>query len=328
MQRVFCTHVGETAADARVCLQELPLPEPGLREVRVQLHAAPINPADLLLLTGRHVVQPDLPFPIGIEGAGRISSLGAEVEGLHIGQPVALPFGGTWTEQLIMAAQDVVPLPEGLDDVQAAMLSVNPVTAAGLLHGLPSGSWLIQNAANSAVGRLVIRLAKQRGIKTLNLVRREGLADELSALGADAVLVGDTNLSARAAAATGGAPLVRGLDAIAGVAAGAMHSVLAEGASLICYGLLASNDIQLTATQVIFRDITIRGYSRLRWLRSISLEARTALYQELSALLRQGVIASKVEACYPLRQVEQAVLHAAREGRDGKIILRCLPEAS
>lgn len=321
MRRVFCTRVGETVSDAQVQMERLPLPEPGVEEVRVRLVAAPINPADLLLLTGRHMVRPEPPFTIGIEGAGYISAVGANVQTLVEGQPVALPFGGTWSEEVLMQARDVVPLPEGLDMEQAAMLSVNPVTAAGLLHGLPPGSWLIQNAANSAVGKLVIRLARQRGIRTVNVVRREGLAEELLRLGADVVLVGEEELTRRVAEATGGAPILRGLDAIAGEAAGRLHALLAEGGTLICYGLLASDEVRFPATKVIFRDVHIRGYSRLRWLKSISASERDGLYAELAALLRQGVISSEVEARYPLERVEEAILHAAREGRRGKVVL-------
>lgn len=282
-----------------------------------------INPADLLLLTGRHAFHPPPPFHIGIEGAGYVSAVGAGVTSLQVGQPVALPFGGTWSEQVLMRAQDVVPLPAGLDMVQASMLSVNPVTAAGLLYGLPAGSWLVQNAANSAVGRLVIRLSKRRGIKTLNIVRRAELVEELLQLGADRVLVGDHALPERAAEATGGVALVRGLDAIAGEAAGRLHAALGEGGKLICYGLLASDQLQFPATQVIFRDVVIEGYSRLRWLKSIPTEVRDSLYLELSSLLEQGLIGTDVEAIYPLSQVSEAILHAAQEGRGGKILLRC-----
>lgn len=325
MQRVFCSRVGETVAEAKLILQTQSPLEPGPGEVCVRLEAAPINPADLLLLTGRHMVRPEPPFPIGIEGAGMLTAVGEGVEGFQPGQAVALPFGGTWSEEVLMQARDVVPLPNGIDWVQASMLSVNPVTAAGLLHGLPPGSWLIQNAANSAVGRLVIRMASRRGIKTINVVRREGLADELYRLGADVVLVGEHSLPSRVAEATSGAPVLRGLDAIAGDAAGRLHAVVSEGGKLICYGLLASDEVRFPATNVIFRDVLIQGYSRLRWLRSISQEVRNALYAELVGMLEQGGITSEVEAIYPLAQVEAAVLHAAREGRAGKILLRMQP---
>lgn len=328
MKRVLCTRVCEQVLGAEVVLQELPEPIPGPGEVRVDVFAAPINPADLLLLTGRHIARPEVPFPIGIEGAGRISACGAGVDGLVPGTPVALPFGGTWSEQVILHARDVVALPSSLDLEQAAMLSVNPVTAAGLLHGLEPGTWLIQNAAASAVGTLVIRLARLRGIRTLNVVRRASQVPALSALGADAVLVGDHDLDARCLEATGGIRPLRGLDAVAGEAAGRLHAVLADGAALICYGLLASDDIVLPAKEVIFRDVTIRGYSRLRWLKSISVAARDALYAELSGLLQEGRIDSQVEARYPLSEVQAAIRHAAQEGRSGKILLQCAAERS
>lgn len=320
MKRVFCISIDNLSECIEVREVEAPVAGPG--EVVIAMAAAPINPADLLLLTGRHVFRPSLPAPIGIEGAGRVASVGEGVTALVPGDRVALPFGNTWAEQVVMKAADVVKLPPDVDMVQAAMLSVNPVTAAGLLHGLQAGDWLIQNAANSAVGTQVIRLARRRGIRTVNIVRRESLVPELLRRGADVVLVGEHDLSRRLAEGVG-QPIRRALDAIAGESAGRLHACVSEGGELICYGLLNSDSLSFPATQVVFRDVGIRGYSRLRWLKSINLEQRNALYAELCELLAAGVLNTEVEALYPLERAAEAVLHASREGRSGKIVLTC-----
>lgn len=319
IRRVFCTAFGEPAEVVAVRSIELPPPGPG--EVTIEIAAAPINPADLLLLSGRHLIKPSLPAVVGIEGAGVVAALGPGAEGLAVGQKVALPFGGTWSEKVVMRASDVVALPDGVDLVQASMLSVNPVTAAGLLADLRPGEWLLQNAANSAVGKLVIRLARRRGIRTVNVVRRAELVAELTALGADAVLVGEDDLAARVSAATGGAPVRRALDAIAGVSAGNLYSCVGEGGSLVCYGLLSGDRVILPAAQVVFRDVTVTGYSRLRSLRKLPREQVRALYAELAQMLFAGEITSEVEATYPLERAAEAVAHAVREGRSGKIVL-------
>lgn len=319
IRRIFCTAFGKPARV--VAVREVELPAPRAGEVLIEIAAAPINPADLLLLEGRHLFKPELPSPVGIEGAGVVVAVGPGVETLVPGRKVALPFGGTWSEQVIMRAADVVALPDDIDLVQASMLSVNPMTAAGLIAGMQAGEWLIQNAANSAVGKLVIRLARRRGVKTINIVRRPVLADELRALGADAVIVGEEELPSRVAEVTAGAPVRRALDAIAGESAGKLFACVSEGGSLVCYGLLSGDSVVLPAAQLVFRDVTVTGYSRLRNLRKLSEAQVRAMYAELAEMLIAGEITSEIEASYPFARVAEAVAHATRDGRRGKIVL-------
>ncbi|MDX1990894.1 MAG: zinc-dependent alcohol dehydrogenase family protein [bacterium] len=321
MKQVFCVSFSDAPADG-LQLREVEAPQPGSDEVLIEMLACPINPADLLLLTGRHYYKPALPAAVGIEGVGRVIETGAGVESPAVGEVVAVPFGGTWRERMTMKARDVLRVPSDVDVMQVAMLSVNPVTASGLLEGVAPGEWVVQNAANSAVGQLVIRLAAHRGIRTVNIVRRAELVPELEALGADVVLVGDEGLAERVKEATGSAPVLRALDAVAGEATGKLHRCLSEGGRLICYGLLNSNEIVLGAADVVFRDIVVTGYSRLRLLRQMQPERVAELMAELSDLLRLGILQSPIEKVYPLDAVHQAVEHADQPGRSGKILLR------
>lgn len=291
-----------------VAVREVELPPPGPDEVRVRIVAAPIDPADLLLVDGRHLARPQYPAVIGIEGAGVVEQAGG---GLAVGQLVALPYGGTWSESVVIRADAVVPLPAGFDPEQAAMLCVNPMTALGLLDGVGAGDVVIQNAAASAVGQLVIRLAAQRGIRTLNIVRR---AQALA--GATWVIAGDDDLAAKVAACTRD-PIVRALDAVAGAASGRLLDVLADRGTLVCYGLLGGDTVELPARQLVFRDVSVRGFSRLRWLVTLSPEARAAHYAELIASGHATAIAAR----YPLDRLADAIAHARAEGRAGKVML-------
>lgn len=320
MKQVFCVRFDDNPV-ACLEIRDVDTPQPAAGEVLIKMVACPINPADILLLTGRHFYKPTLPAFVGIEGAGRIVALGDGVREFAIGDLVAIPFGGTWREFMTMKATDLLSVPPQTDTLQVAMMSVNLVTAAGLLEGLATGSWVIQNAANSAVGQLVIRLARHRGIKTVNIVRRAELVPELQAIGADAVLVGNEDLSQRVAQAVNNEPVLRGLDAVAGEASGTLHRSISEGGELICYGLLNSDQIVLGAADVVFRTVTIKGYSRLRVLRQMNPERIAELIAELSHLLQTGVLSSTVEQVYPFEQVHQAVEHANRPGRSGKILL-------
>lgn len=320
MKRVFAVRIASPAEALEV--RELEAPSPGPGEVSVRIHAAPINPADLLLLAGRHLARPPLPAAVGIEGAGEICALGPGVTAWRVGQRVALPFGGTWSEEVVTAERVPIAIPDHLSMEQAAMLSVNPVTAGLLLEGLGPGDTVLQNAAGSAVGTLVIRLAAARGIRTINVVRRQEQVEPLRALGADVVLVGDEDLAARIQLAARGVRVTRGLDAVAGEATGRLAAGVADEETVICYGLLAADQVVVPARDVVFRGLVLRGLSRLRELGKLTPAARHALLSDLAEQVASGALASTVEATYPLDQATAAVAHAERPGRQGKILLR------
>jgi NADPH:quinone reductase-like Zn-dependent oxidoreductase len=200
------------------------------------------------------------------------------------------------------------------------MLPVNPFTAAGLLDGVAAGAWVVQNAATSAVARIVTRLAKKRGIRTISVVRNEARSDELREAGADAVLVDGPELAGRVREVTG-APVVRALDAVAGEAAGRLFECVSEGGELVCYGLLEGDRVVLPAAQLVFRDVRVRGFSRLRSFGAMELAHRRAIEAELLELFAAGVLETEIEATYPLEEVAAALQHQLRPGRRGKIVL-------
>src|SRR4029077_6915006 len=135
---------------------------------------------------------------------------------LEVGALVILPHNvGTWRDAVAVKADELVVVPAGIEPVQAAMLKINPMTAWRLLHDyvdLARGDWLIQNAANSAAGRAVIALARELGFKTVNVVRRAELIDELRAEGGDVVLVDGEKLRDEVKMATGSAAIRLGLN--------------------------------------------------------------------------------------------------------------------
>jgi hypothetical protein len=109
------------------------------------------------------------------------------------------------------------------------MLAINPPTAALLLSeyvNLKPGQWVVQNAANSGVGRWVIAFAKRRGLKTVNIVRRPELVPELEAIGGDLVVVDSPDVSERIKAAVGQAELRLALDGVSGPATGVLAATL------------------------------------------------------------------------------------------------------
>jgi trans-2-enoyl-CoA reductase len=305
-------------------LEEIPPKPLAPGEARVAVRAAPINPADELLLSGRHAFRPALPATVGIEGAGEVIEVAPGISGVAPGDLVVLPPGGTWCSEVTCPADKLYPMPPGLDPAQAAMLSVNAVTArclVSLLPGAQPGDWILQNAASSAVGHLVARLARASGLRTVNVIRSAAAEVSLREAGGDVVLVGDEDLARRVREATEGAAIRLALDAVAGEASGRLASALAPGGTLVIYGLLSSDKVELPAAAIVFERVLIRGFSRLSALAAMGQERARALHRELGELALRGEISSRVEARYPLAQIREALAHAERGGRQGKILL-------
>src|SRR2546430_7278317 len=192
----------------------------------------PINPADVSFCRDPYGLKRPLPATPGAECVGRVTAVGAGVADVRPGDLVINLQRENWAQQRRVKADDVVVVPSGIDRRQAAMLRINPPTALLLLTdvvGLESGDWVIQNVANWAVGRLVIRLARARGVKTVNVVRRASLFAELKALGADACVVDGPDLADAVRAQTGGAPIRPGPAASSRRPPGRPSPCLAEG---------------------------------------------------------------------------------------------------
>ncbi|PAU52868.1 zinc-dependent alcohol dehydrogenase family protein [Pseudomonas indica] len=303
---------------------EFELPPPAAGQVLVKVLAAPINPSDVLTLTGEYGMLPPLPAVGGNEGVGRIEALGPEVGSLKVGQTVLLPAGcGTWTTHLMAAANKLIPLPDA-DPQQLAMLTVNPPTAYLMLRefvDLQPGDWVIQNVANSGVGSYLIQLAKLRGLKTVNVVRRESAVAGVQAEGGDVVLVDGPDLHKRVREATGGAAIRLGIDAVGGRATDHLASCLAEGGTLVNYGMMSGEPCQLSPASSVFRDITLRGFWLARWFRNASPADQMKVYGELTQLIASGKLHARIAATYDVSEIKQAVAAAASGERDGKILI-------
>src|SRR5271154_3741653 len=180
----------------------IPEPEaPGPNQVLIGVEFSPVNPSDLLLARGIYGIRPALPTVVGGEGVGRVLAVGAGAENVKVGDRVVAPLSSfTWRERMVISAEGLFALPADADPQQLSMLAINPPTAALLLSeyvDLKPGEWVVQNSANSSVGRWVIAFAKVRGLKTANIVRRPELVAELEAIGGDLVVVDSPDLAER-----------------------------------------------------------------------------------------------------------------------------------
>ena len=294
-------------------------------EALVAVLAAPINPSDVLTLTGQYGLLPPLPAVGGSEGVGRVLELGPDTQGPAVGQTVLLPpGGGTWATHVVVGASRLVPLPNEADPKQLAMLTVNPPTASLLLSDFASlqpGDWVIQNSANSGVGSYVVQLARLRGYKTVNIVRRESAVAGVQAQGADVELVDGDDLAGRVKAATGGAAIKLGIDAVGGKATMRLAACLAEGAAIVNYGALSGEPCVVSPRELVFRDVSLKGFWLARWFRTTAQAKQLALLTELAGLIAAGKLSAPIQATYDVAQIKEAVAAAAAGERQGKILI-------
>jgi NADPH:quinone reductase-like Zn-dependent oxidoreductase len=230
-------------------------------EVVIALEASPINMSDLLMIAGRYGYRPKLPSVMGTEGVGRVVAIGAGVKHLKHGDRTLVPYPApAWAERIKADASRLRALPSG-DVNQLAMLGINPPTAYLMLTDfvtLPSGSWVIQNSANSGVGRALIPIAKSLGLKTVNVVRRDDVVADIKAIGGDVVLVDGPDLAKRVAAETGEAPIALAVDGVADTSTMNLLGCLAEKGVLVLYSSVSGKPFVGPAPHLIFRDISMR----------------------------------------------------------------------
>jgi NADPH:quinone reductase-like Zn-dependent oxidoreductase len=296
---------------------DIPEPEaPGPNQILIGVEFSPLNPSDLLLARGIYGIRPALPTVIGGEGVGRVVAVGAGVENVKVGDRVVAPLSSfTWRERMVVPASGLFALPAGADPQQLSMLAINPPTAALLLSeyvNLKPGEWVVQNSANSSVGRWVIAFAKTRGLKTVNIVRRPELVPELRAIGADVVVVDSPDAAKEIKAAVGQAELHLALDGVSGPATGVLASTLSPHGTLVSFAAMSAAPMSISPLDVIFKPITMRGF----WLGHPESAAKSApAVAQAAEMIASGRVHIPVTATYALSSIKEAVAHAQRGGK-------------
>jgi mitochondrial enoyl-[acyl-carrier protein] reductase / trans-2-enoyl-CoA reductase len=302
--------------------EEVPAPRAG--EVLIRVEASPINPADLNIIEGKYPKRPELPAVPGMEGAGVIASVGAEVSGFNVGDRVLVPHGtGAWREYVTVPASGVFAVPSNIPAFQAAMLRINPPTAWRMLHDfvkLQPGDWVLQNAANSAVGRAVIVMAKAIGIHTVNIVRRPELIPELRALGAGTVLVESDELVQQVGDLAPFGRVRLAFNAVGGESALRLASALSRQGVLVTYGAMGRQPMRIPNGLLIFKNLVWTGFWISAWYKHATDEEVRDMFASIFPLLASGALAVPVAATYPLDQFREAIQHASSDRRPGKIL--------
>ena len=284
-------------------------------QVLIKMLASPVNPSDVNQIEGVYPVKPfqdnDLFVP-GNEGSGEIVQTGSDIKDLKEGDRVifAAYAKGTWREYVSATRQQIFKIDPKLDPKYAAILSVNPCSAYRMLNDFGTNKVLIQNAANSNVGRMVIQMAKLQGIQTINIVRdREditALKDELKGLGADFVFT-EEELATRETS-----ELIRelkpslALNAVGGVSATNISKCLDENGQMVSYGAMGKQPIQLPVSLLIFKNIQFKGFWMTQWTKEHNYEEKREMIRKIAALVIEGKLQFPTTREYSLENYEQA----------------------
>jgi NADPH:quinone reductase-like Zn-dependent oxidoreductase len=293
-------------------------------EWTIDIEAAPVSPTDQYIIAGIYGELPPLPHGLGCEGVGRVSAIGSGVKHLKVGDRVIAPLlqNTTWATRIKTRETWQRALPEG-DLSQMAQVGMNPATALLILtefKTLKAGDWVISTAANSAVGRSVIPIAKARGIKTVNIVRTSNLIDEIKAIGGDVVIADGPDLVKQIKEATGGANIQLALDGVGGPLTQQLIEAIGLYGAVVLWSRMGGVDSTIATIPVLFTGKSLHGFWIVNWLKLPGNRERlTAAFEEIAPLVASGKIVIPVAGEFDLDQYVDAIALASKY--NGKAIL-------
>jgi len=305
-------------------------------ELLIEIEAAPIHAGDLYNIEGLPIMlhggdlggllELSLPQIPGIEGGGRVVEVGPGCDGIWSnGKRAFLPAQcGSWRSHIIAKAEEVIPAPEG-DAVQLSLM-VNPITAYfalnQLMADLKPDEWLIQNCANSNVGRALVKLASLKGIRTVNIVRSEAAGAPLKDMGADVIAIDGPDVAGQVRDATGGAKIRWGLDGVAGAATARMAECICDRGTIANYGMMSGEECRVPCNLLLYRRISLIGFYAGYNLIETPREEVVHIWRHIGDMVADGTLSAAIAATYRLEDYKQAVDHAAQSGsaRLGKVV--------
>lgn len=337
----------------QITVKNVNAPEPEAGQVQVRMLLSPINPSDLNFIRGDYrqtlgnmvwnigreppsfapsgqLMYPDFPYALGGEGVGIVEKAGKGYLARRlVGRRVAVaggPPNGTWQERCVVDARKALTLPASLTDEQGCMFIVNPLSAYAIISQVlrvRSGEWLLQSAAGSALGQIVVRLSKVLGFKTINLVRSAANEETIRMLGGDVVInTCDQDIPTAVAEATEGRGVRYAMDCVGGEIAEQMIRSLTIDGHLVVYGTLGDGPISLASRDLMTPVAKISGFFALNWLSTQSPIVILMMLRRLKKLQAAGIFDAPIEQIYAIDEIQDALALAAAPGRGGKVLLR------
>lgn len=320
----------ETAIE-NLQVAQRPLPQLKAHQVLVKIAAAPCNPSDLMFLTNKYGVTKPLPAVPGWEGAGTVVAAGSPLGRWLVGRRVAVGGqdvnrDGTWAEYYVTSAFGCVPLQDGVDWAQGATLLINPLTAAGLLDTAKQQGHhaVVQNAAASQVGRLVIKLAQDTKTPLVNIVRRQEQVELLQTMGAEHVLnSNDEDFVEQLRDHCYRLKITAAFDAIAGAATGELLDAMPSGGTAFVYGALSNQGCSaIDPVGVIFRGKRIEGFYLGKWMQGTAIVRALRATNKIQKWMAAGEFQTIIQRRASLSEASAALLHYVDHMTDGKILVQ------
>jgi len=185
------------------------------------------------------------------------------------------------------------------------------------------GQWIMQNAAYGAIGKALAMLAKARGVHCLNLVRRDDGVAEMQALGIDhTVSTAQPDWMAQVRAQLGEGGAAAAVDSVGGKASGELVSLLGENGTLVSFGSMTGEPMQIGSGDVIFKQATVKGFWGSKVSQAMAAADKRRLVGELLQLAAGGGLSLPVDAEFALEDIADAARASQVPGRQGKVLLR------
>ncbi len=315
-------------------LEDIDEPTPGIDEVVLRVIFSPVNPSDLQMIRGRYGYQPTLPASPGAEGVAEVTEIGSDVSGVRVGDRV-ICFGtwNLWRERVICKASAVVRVPAAIGDEAASTSYQNPLAAWALtqsIRRLQPGDWLLQTAAASSVGKLVLQLSKVYGFRTINVVRRrEEVAVIRSFGGEEIICTEDEDLRSRIEALTQGKGIDYAIDCVAGDVGAEVARNLAPAGVMVQFGALSSHrqtdaakfSMPIFSPKLIYSAATVRGWWIPLWLSTQPTGAVNAALIQLLEMIADGRLKLPETITFSVDRYREAIATADAGSSFGKKVL-------
>jgi len=318
----------------RLSVSEIPVPKPGKGEVLIKMIASPINPSDLAFLRGGYGPEKKFPVVPGFEGSGVVvASGGGFLPKLRMGKTVACASkpkkNGCWAEYMVTSAASCVPLPAGVSPEQGSMMFVNPMTALAFfdIHQLFSKEMgkkvgIINTAAASALGQMIIKLANRKNIQLISVVRREEQIEMLKKAGAEYVLNSEApgfEDSLKTLTTQLDVKLV--FDAVGGKLSGKLFNAMPPGSRMFIYGKLSDDDSAFNPSGFISEEKQVHGFLLNHWLKNSGLLKKLKTINTVKKLLAND-LGSPIHRQFSPEEISEAIETYKSNMSKGKILIR------
>lgn len=312
----------ELANYIQVTEVDVPIPRKG--EVLIKVSRGTINPNDLYHVKGVYSATPDVPFPrpLGFEGAGTVVASGGGVIGrFRLGKRVAFYAMGMFGDYVVCDALNLIDIPDSVDFSTAACSVANPMTALAMLNTAKTAGEkiIINTAAASALGKLLIRLGKKQGIELICIVRRAEQMEICRQEGAAYVLnSSDPNFDEQLRQTVQQTNCRLAFDCVAGDMPERLLKVLPDiGGTVKVYGYMTPTPITL-APQVLFTERHLETFEINAYLSKINLFNKAMIALSIT----QGMgkeLRSDVQKSFPLHQGVEAFAYYSQHMTAGKV---------